>query len=377
MNALSFREAPHPICSTLRRCSRCLAAVVLATLLLGCRDKKERGEEPPPSPVQPVRPCEGSSSALLDGLPGMTSGFCIDPKSDIRRYGVGAPSALGAVCVELFNGECELYKSYGLEAVKTLRYVAEDGSATTINVVVSSFRRSVGAFGFFTQRVLGGDVPSQATVKALEVRGRAVSGVGMTVLWRGKQVVETTYVNETETPREIEERSPKILHPLTKAIAEALVGPTEPAREVRMLEMDGLDPLGVFVFRDGLLGATGTGPGSIGYFSSATFPHRVLIADRRDPEGSQDLLGLLRRTNASQTIKGRDIVRLRHTREGAPPETWYFRRQRDVLLGVGPLSIENEATLSTPKGRKEAERDWEIFAISRILEVSRRESEFK
>jgi hypothetical protein len=199
----------------------------------------------------------------------------------------------------------------------------------------------------------------------------------MTVLWRGKQVVETTYVNEVETPKEIEERSPQVLHRLTEEISHMLVGPTEPEREVRFLEMEGLDTLGVFVRTDGLLGATGTGPGSIGYYSKAKFPHRVLIADRRDPEGSRDLLRLLRRTNVSKKLEGRDVIRLRHTREGAPPETWYFRRQDDVLLGVGPLSDNQEASLSTPKEREILDKQWEAFAVSRLMEVSTRELKFK
>lgn len=321
-------------------------------------------------------PCKGTSSSPVDGLPGRAAGLCMDPGSDIRRYGIGAPAPLSGVCVELFNGECELYKSYGLEGVKTVRYIAQDGSPTTVSVVVSSFRRSGGAFGFFTQRVLSGDLPSRATVTPLEVEGRAAFGVGMTVVWRGKHVVESTYVNENETPQEIEERSPRVLHPLTRLFAQTLVGPTEPERDVRFLEMDGLDRLGVFVMTDGLLYATGTGPGAMGYFSQAEHPHRVLIADRRDPEGTRDLLQLLRRSHSAATLKGRDIIRLRTTQPGGTPETWYLRRQDDVLLGVGPLGDES-SELSTPEERKGADEEWERFAVRRLMEVSTRELKFE
>jgi hypothetical protein len=345
--------------------------------LAACRGEKDKGEAPPPSTPVAERPCEGVSDGPREGMPSRAAGLCMDPRSDVRRYGVGAPSSLSSVCVELFNGECELYRTYGLEGVKTLRYVAEDGAATSVNVVVSSFRRSSGAFGFFTQRVLGGDLPSQATVVPLVATGRAVSGLGMTVLWRGKQVVETTYVNEVETPKEIEERSPLVLHPLTREISRMLVGPTEPERAVRFLEMEELDTLGVFVVTDGLLGAIGTGPGSIGYFSKSKYPHRILIADHRDPEGSRDLLRLLRQTNASKKLEGRDVIRLRHTREGAPPETWYIRRQDEVLLGVGPLSDDGEPSLSTPKEREIFDKQWEDFAVSRLTQISNRELKFK
>jgi hypothetical protein len=134
----------------------------------------------------------------------LASGYCVDPRSDVRRYGASEAASLDAVCSELYGAECERSKSHGLQGVKTLRYVAQNGSRAEVSVVVSTFRRSSGAFGFFTQRILGNDPPSQTTVEPLEVgAGRAATGVGMTLVWRGKTVVELTYASEEETPAEI------------------------------------------------------------------------------------------------------------------------------------------------------------------------------
>lgn len=345
--------------------------------IFGCDRTEKEASAPPPKEPARADPCQGTSSAPIAGLPGSAHGYCVDPRSDVRRYGVAEASPLDAVCIELFNGECELYKSYGLQGVKTLRYIAANGSSAEVSVVASSFRRSSGAFGFFTQRILGSDLPSQITVEPLDVeQGRAVLGLGMAIVWRGKSVVELTYVSSEETPSEIESRSPEILRPLSRAIAETLVGPKQPERDVLLVESLEPDALGVAVVTDGLLDVGGSGPGTIGYFSRGEIPHRVLVAERRDESGSSDLLRLLRRSGIEKKLKGREIVRVRRTRENALPETWYLLRNDEVVLGVGPLSSEEEPTQTTPKERERDQEKWEEFAIARLTDVARAEKAF-
>lgn len=353
------------------------APALLAVGLTGCDREEKQPVAAPPAAPSPTDPCAGASTSPIAGLPGFAHGYCIDPRSDVRRYGVSEAAPLDAACVELFNVECDLYKSYGLQGVKTLRYIAKNGARAEVSVVVSSFRRSTGAFGFFTQRILGTKLPSQIAFEPLEVEaGRAVAGAGVTVVWRGKTVVELAYVSEEETPTEIEQSSPGVLHPLSSAIAKTLVGPERPDRPVLLLEELGADSLGVSVQTDGILDVAGTGPGAVGYFSKGEHPHRVLIAERRDKQGSSDLLRLLRRDRVSKKLKGRDVIRLRRTQDGASPETWFMSRNDEVLLAVGPLEIKGSPATSTPEER-EAEQDaWEDFALSRILEISKVERSF-
>ena len=346
-----------------------LAACVLLGAVVGCERKKEQGARPPLT-KPPPGVCEGASAAPVEGLVGQANGFCIDPRSDVRRYGAFSDIPLDAVCTELFNGECELYKSYGLEGVKTLRYLAADGSPRSINVVVSLFHRSSGAFGFYTRRILGSDLPARATVHALKnVAGRGSTGVGVTYLWRGKQVVELTYVSEDETPTEIERNSPQVLHPLTSAISETLLGPTDPSRDVLMLETEELDEQGVKVEKD-VMGVVGAGESAVGYYSRPDTPHRLLIAERRDETGVRDLVSLLQRAGGYKKLKGRDIYVLRMTAEERAPETWYARREGNLLLGVGPLELPSAPIHSTPKERKEKSSQWEAFAIRRLMAFS-------
>lgn len=348
-----------------------------ALFFCSCNREEERGEAPPPKVAPKVNACDGGSRPPVVGLPSRVGEFCVDPHADVRRYGALGATPLDGVCVELFNGECELYKSFGLEGVKTLRYIENSGSPVTVNVVASSFRRSSGAYGFFTRRVLGDGLPSQVTVEPLVVQGRAVAGVGTIIVWRGKEVVELTYVSDEATPEEIEKQSPKVLQPLARAVAEELVGPSEPERAVRFLESLGADKLGVSVFVEGMMGVSGTGPGTMGYFSSGAMPHRIVLAERRDKAGADDLLGLLRRAGTGKKLEGRDIIELRLTREGASPETWYLRRNEEVVLALGPLEDPMAtAETSSPADRKVEQATWKEFALRRLMEVSGAELKF-
>ncbi len=352
--------------------------LLLVSFLYGCNREEEKGEAPPEVTAPPRDVCEAKRSAPVVGLPTRVGDYCVDPNADVRRYGAFGSTPLDDVCTELFNGECELYKSYGLEGVKTLRYVSGKGGSTTVNLVVSSFRRSTGAYGFLTRRVLGDGIPSQVTVEPLDVTGRGVAGVGTTTIWRGKDVVELTYVNEEQTPQEIEALSPKVLYPLARAISSQLVGPTEPERSVRFLENLGVDQLGVSVLIEGLLGVSGTGPGTLGFFTKAEIPHRVVIAERRDKTGAEDLLRLLRRSGPGKKLKGRDVTELRRTREGAPPETWFLRRNDDAVIAVGPLEVPSETPAqSTPEERKAEDTAWREYGVRRLMSVSGEELGFE
>src|SRR5690606_24776159 len=194
------------------------------------------------------------------GLTERAAGFCIDRAADVRSYGTGAPAPLDAACVELFNGECELYKSYGLDAVKTLRYAPVTPRSLRVNVVLTEFRTMRGAYGFLTRRILGGGPPSELTVRPLALTGQGALGAGVAYVQRGKSVLELTYVSETETPQEIEARSESVLTPLARALAESLGGEDRLPILARRSRLPEALPLTTELPPDGLLGLRGTGP---------------------------------------------------------------------------------------------------------------------
>ncbi len=350
---------------------RSLLGASLVLALVACRKEEEEGQPPPPpAPALPHR-CATVADAPLDGLPGRVGDFCLDPNIDVRRYGEGTASPLDDVCIELFNGECEVYKSYGLEGVKTTSFVSSERAGTTISVVVSRFRQSDGAFGFFTRRIIGDGLPSDVTVSPLEVEGRAAIGPGVLYVWRGKQVVELSYVSEVETPAEVEENSRHILKRMATSIASLLIGSTSPNRGVSTLEAMKPPKFGVVVRSDGLLGMLGTGDYANAFFEadSEGFPHRLVTAQRRDEAAASDLIKYLARSFPSKKFKATKIHRIRWSGEGRPPQTWYFTQRDNLVLGVGPLDRVDAPSTSSPESRKDEARRWETYATRRLAEL--------
>jgi hypothetical protein len=301
-------------------------------------------------------------------LPERAAGHCIDPTADVRSYGTGARAPLDAVCVELFNGECELYKSYGLDGVKTLRYAPLSSQTSFVNVVLSEFRTGTGAYGFFSRRILGGADPSEKTVEPLNVAGQGALGAGIAYVRRGKVTVELTYLSETETPQEVEKNARSVLAPLAMAISESLGGPEEAPRLARITQLPGAEPLSSELPPDGLLGLVGTGPYAVTYYSEGPFAHRLVALEALDDQGAKDALRLVRSSGASHKLKYRDIFAVRVAREEAQPEIWHFRVLGRLLLGIGPgLS---PSKILAPDERDEQEDRWTVFSLKRLNELT-------
>jgi hypothetical protein len=272
-------------------------------LALGCDSKRLEAEGEAPPPPRQKSPCDAAAQVgpgVAGGLPERAAGHCIDPTTDVRSYGTGAKAPLDAVCIELFNGECELYKSYGLDGVKTLRYAPLSTQTSSVSVVLSEFRTQLGAYGFFSRRILGGASPAENTVSALVLAGQGALGTGVAYLRRGKSVVELTYISETETPQEIENKAPSVLSPLARSIAESLGGPEEAPRIARVTQLAGAEPLSTELPPDGLLELVGTGPYAVTHYLRPPMPHRLVALEALDEAGAKDALRLLRSAGTSQ-----------------------------------------------------------------------------
>jgi len=342
---------------------------MLALVLLGgCGRKAERGEPPPAPTLQ--SPCEGQAlgpSALAPDLPVRAAGHCVDPRIDVRSYGVGAKAPLDSVCTELFNGECELYKTYGLEGVRTLEYAPSVGDHA-VSVVVSEFRTGPGAFGFLTRRILAGGPPEGLTVEPLELAGQGALGASVAYLRRGRRVVELTYVSPTETPQEVEAKSKRILPELARAIALELGGDEALPSVAQRVALTGVLPLGLELPPDGLFGLTGTGPHAIAHFGG-TSPHRLLAVEAVDEPSAKDTWRLLATAGALRKVKGSDVVTLRVSDEGRPPEEWFLLRQGRLIVGVGPALGKGAPPLPPGDARDRAEAAWTAFARARLAEA--------
>lgn len=314
--------------------------------LAGCRKADDEGEAPPP--VATVRPgvCDaggGTASHDTELFPRKLDELCIDPHGETRAYGLSAPAGLDDVCVELFNGECEVYKRYGLERVTTLRYVdgqVVEGRTTnpTVALTLSRFSRSAGAYGFFTKRVLSDGDPREATVQPLDAGAAGALGGGIAYVWRGRHVLELTYVSEDESPDQVRSSSARVLPLLARQIGERLPGEKAPLPEVSLLPEENRIPLGARYEGERLLGVRGGGTGVIGHYQHGDHRWRVLVAIREDEQGAGDLLHSLSHGGQGwpTPFKQRRMVRARYAvGDDRPLRVWMLARRGRVVVGVG------------------------------------------
>jgi len=339
----------------------CRRAALWACLFVVCscskkQDQPEQGSAPPPVASSKPGACASGGGSVSDGasaayFPRSASGYCIDPNGEARTYGEAAKGSLETVCTELLDGECEVYKSFGLKRVITLRYVDGAGSPGTVNVVVSRFGAPEGAFAFFTKRVIADGDPAEGTPQELHAGARAALGTGIAYVWRGDLVAELSYTNELETPDQIKSTSAKVLPDLAREIGDRLPGDPGPLPAVRALPQNHLLPMGVGYAHRDVLGVAGLGPGALGYYRDGAERYRVAVLARPDEDSAKDVIGTLKKLPGAKGQKELpfDAVQF-STRdaEGAPQAEWLAGRSGSTVVIVGdePLKLKPGADAS-------------------------------
>jgi hypothetical protein len=332
-------------------CRRLAVSVCLA-LSISCSKKEpaaEQGSAPPPVASSKPGACSAGGGSVSDAtsagyFPKLAGGYCIDPNGDARTYGEAAKGTLETVCTELLDGECEVYKNYGLKRVVTLRYVDGAGSPGTVNVITSRFANAEGAYAFFTKRVIADGDPVDGTPKELAAGTKGALGTGIAYVWRGELVAELSYSNELETPDQIKASSAKVLPDLARQVGEHLPGDVSQLPAVRLLPEAQLVPMGISYAHRDALGVAGLGAGAIGYYQAGAERYRVVALARADEDSAKDVIGTLKKLPGARTQKdlGFDAVAF-STREaeGAPQAEWLAGRTGSSVIIVGdePLKL--------------------------------------
>ncbi len=331
----------------LQRVRRLSSLLLVAVVAAGC-DKKddlrdEQGAAPPP--IASSRPglCAGGGGKVTDSVsagyfPRSVGDYCIDPNAEIRAYGENAPGTVDKVCTELFDGECEVYKGFGLKRVVTLRYVDGKGSPGSVNVNLSRFESKEGAYAFFTQRVVADADPATTAPAKLEAGGAGALGTGISYVWRGDHVAELSYTNDNESPDQLRASSARALPVISKAIGEKMPGDTAPPAAVRELPEPDRVPMGTSYAAKDALGISGLGPGAIGFYKSGNKRWRVLIAVRPDEDSAKDVVKTLKKIEGAKSLKGvplTDPLAFSLAGESGPKLEWVVARRGSTIVGVG------------------------------------------
>jgi hypothetical protein len=351
----------------------CLA--VFGALVVGCSDRggdvaasaEKRGAPPPPTAgAGPV----GCTRASIDDpiakpfFPAKVAGFCLDPQEGGRAMGKDSKEPLEKMC-DLFDGECAVYEGFGVERVVQARYVAEAGSSTTLDVVLSRFDSPASAFAMYTKRTVGdGDPADSAAPKPIAVRGAAALGVGNAYLWRGNHLVEMTYADTKATPAEVEAASAKVLPELARLVSEALPGDAAMLPTVLALPQDSRLPVGVrYAPKEAMRGAKDAGGGAIGYYDANGKRWRVVAFAHKDEAEAKAAMAAIAKLAGAKPLSdlGEEAFSVELTDSGNAVE-WLVARKAGVVRAVGDearalragASADERSKISLPVAEKKA-----------------------
>lgn len=333
--------------------------------LVACHDKKDRlagehGSAPPP--IQSSRPgaCSGGGGKVTDAesaafFPRVAAGYCVDPNGTTRSYGDKASEGLDKVCTELFDGECEVYKSYGLKRVVTLRYIDGAGSPGAITVNLSRFANRQGAFGFYTKRVIADSDPADNAPSKLAAGGAGALGTGIAYVWRGEYVAEISYVNENEAPEQTKTSSDRLLPRIAKRIGDKLPGDKSLPPAAQALPSPDRVSQGILFDARDVLAVSGVGPGAEGFYKKGDKRWRDFVIVTPEKASAKDVMKTFLKLDGAKKVKEQlfeTVTFARRADDSSPRVEWVVGRQGARVFGVG----DEEYVLSTDQTAAEAKK---------------------
>ncbi len=162
-----------------------------------------KSDPPPPASVASARSdmCasgggEDNDSISAPFVPRTVGGYCLDPQGEPKTYGDKGKFSMDEVCTTAFDGECDVYKRFGLDRLVVLRYVDGSGAPNSVEVNLSRFKTADGAYAMFSGRVVAEGDPVRATVKPLDAGGAGATSSSNAYVWRGQYLAELTFVTE-------------------------------------------------------------------------------------------------------------------------------------------------------------------------------------
>ncbi|HTQ42634.1 MAG TPA: DUF6599 family protein, partial [Polyangiaceae bacterium] len=218
-----------------------LALAVLSTAACNKDDTHSGGAPPPPPPPLTSGSahadlCAGGGGTDSDSISApffprspAGAGYCLDPQTEVKTYGDKGKLTMDEVCTTAFDGECEVYKRFGLDRVVALRYVDGTGAPNSVEVNLSRFATPDGAYAMFTKRVVADGDPAKTTVKALAAGAAGATSSSNAYVWRGQYLAELTFVTEDTkmTPQQMAQANETATGAIAKDIGSKLPGSTD------------------------------------------------------------------------------------------------------------------------------------------------------
>ncbi|MGH7297031.1 MAG: DUF6599 family protein, partial [Polyangiaceae bacterium] len=232
--------------------------------------------------------------------------YCIDPQTEPKTYADNGKLTIDEVCTTAFDGECEVYKRFGLDRVVVLRYVDGTGAPNSVEVNLSRFATPDGAYAMFTKRVVADGDPAKATVKPLAAGGAGATSSSNAYVWRGQYLAELTFVTEDTkmTPQQMAQANEKATGVIARDIGSKLPGSTDPLPSVALLPAASRIPLGVAYHPKDALSLTGIGPVAVGYYKDGDKRWRDLGMVRADVDAAKEAFRAFKLKAGAIPVKG-------------------------------------------------------------------------
>ena len=339
----------------------------------GCPRDEPSGDRAPPPP--PPSSASGHADSCSSGggqdtdtisapfVPRVVSGFCIDPQTEPKTYGDKGKLSMDEVCTTAFDGECEVYKRFGLDRVVVLRYIDGTGAPNSVEVNLSRFATADGAYAMFTKRVVADGDPARATVKPLEAGAAGATSSSNAYVWRGQYLAELTFVTEDTkmTPDAMAEANRKATGGIAKDIGNKLPATVDMLPAVAKLPTASRIVLGVSYVTKDALGVNGIGPAAVGYYKDGDKRWRevALVGASGDaPDGdaavarAKETLRAFKLQKGSLPVKGvgDEAVQVVLQEAADRPKAEYVVARRGALVAaVGDEELVLDASMPNDK----------------------------
>lgn len=326
-----------------------LGSLCLGALAVACDNgsKSSGGAPPPPPPPSAsarTNACASGGGEVKDAqssafFPRSVGTLCLDPQGNEKVYGDKEKFSMDQVCTTAFDGDCEIYKKFGLKRVVSLRYV--DGQKpNSVEIYLNQFADPAGAYGMYTKRVVADADPIESKSKPLAAGGAGALGGSNAYVWKGPYLIELTFNSDDPnlTRDQMAAASQEACATIGKAIADKLPGTAAKLPAVLALPQANLLPMGVQYQPKDALAIAGVGAGAIGYYKEGDKRYRMVAIVRDDADQAKDAMKAIKSRPGMLPVKdvGDDAVNVvvQEAPERAKSD-YVFARKGNLVAAVG------------------------------------------
>ena len=371
------------VCATANRLpsARPFLCISFCAAALACSKSDEaRNDRPPPPPMMASAAradlCAGGGGQDSDPIsapfvPRAVGAYCLDPHGEPKTYGDQGKLSMDDVCTTAFDGECEVYKRFGLDRVVVLRYLDGSGAPNSVEVNLSRFKTTDGAYAMFTKRVVADGDPERASVRPLEAGAAGATGSSNAYAWRGPYLVELTFVSEDPrmTPEAMARANEQSSARIAKQIGDKLPGDLALPPSAAQLPTASRIVLGIAHYPKDALTLSAIGPLAVGYYKEGDKRWRDVAIVRGNVDSAKEVFRAFRLKAGSLPVAALGEEAVRVTVQEAPDRAkaeYVVARKGALVAAVG-----DEELVLDPSAPKDTLASLKLTADEKVQKLAK------